>query len=168
MKLSRTEIRRIIEEAYSTGIPFKNPIDQSDSMIAKRYPQYVDKLKSVSKFSSSQGESLKQSLDPNRPSDPAIAYKAINDCRNGLCQSQIDNRVDRFFNDDPYAFSGAMSQGGMSLSNIGEEFFYFFDDLLYDINGSPLPMTDDDIEELKRRYTKAVSNPKYIRLGYIS
>ena len=64
MKITRRQLRKLISEAYRKGVPYRAPIDQSDSHIAKQYPQFTDKLAAVD---TAQSQAFKQALDPNRP-----------------------------------------------------------------------------------------------------
>mgnify|MGYP003652961804 FL=1 len=64
MKITRRQLRKLISEAYRKGVPYRAPIDQSDSHIAKQYPQFTDKLATVD---TAQSQAFKQALDPNRP-----------------------------------------------------------------------------------------------------
>jgi len=42
MKITRRQLRSLIAEAYSTGVPFRTAIEQSESNIERQYPQHVD------------------------------------------------------------------------------------------------------------------------------
>ena len=53
MKITRRQLRQLITEAYRTGIPYRSSIDQSDSTIARRYPQFTDKIAALMKKNSS-------------------------------------------------------------------------------------------------------------------
>ena len=174
MKITRRQLRRLIAEAYRTGIPYRNPFHQSDSMIDRSYPEYSDKLAAVD---GRQREAFKSALDPNRPvPDPesVIQVRGIDHGRNGLTQNQINDYVDEFFSYDPQAYAGAMSQGGMSLRQIAEEIFEYLltgpgvgYEVLYDDDGLNA-RNQEDIEEVIRRYERALSRPHHKKLGHIS
>jgi len=168
MKITRRQLRRLISEAYRTGIPYRNPIDQSDTTIARQYPQFADKITAVDP---KQREAFKLALDPNRP-EADITIRAIDDPRFGVTQRQINDLVDEFFSYNPQAFAGAMSQGGMTMRQIAEE---IFDHLLTGGGvGYEVLYKDDsninysDIEEVVRRYEDALSRPHHKQLGHIS
>ena len=169
MKITRKQLRRLIAEAYRTGIPYRSPIHQSDSTIKRQYPEYSDKLAAVDPY---QREMFKSALDPNRPGHD-ITFRGIDDSRNDLTQRQINDLVDEFFSYDPQAYAGAMSQGGMTLRQIAEEIFDYLVEgpgvgleYLYDDNGDP--RNREDIEEVIRRYERALSRPHHRQLGHIS
>jgi len=174
MKITRRQLRRLIAEAYRTGTPYRNPFQQSDSMIARRYPEFADKLATVD---GRQREAFKTGLDLNRPvpdPDSVIQVRRIDDHRNGLTQSQINDYVDVFFSYDPQAYAGAMSQGGMTLRQIAEEIFDYLltgpgvgYEVLYDDDGLNA-RNQEDIEEVIRRYERALSRPHHRQLGHIS
>ena len=65
MKITRKQLRRLIQEAYETRPPFRGAIDQSDTFISQQYPQFTDKLSAVDP---KQREAFKLGLDSNRPS----------------------------------------------------------------------------------------------------
>jgi len=169
MKITRRQLRRLISEAYRTGIPYRNPIDQSDTTIARQYPQFADKITAVDP---KQREAFKLALDPNRP-EADITIRAIDDPKNGVTQRQINDLVDEFFSYMPKQYSGAISQGGMTLKQIAEEIFDYLVEgpgvgmkLLYDGGGNP--RNQHDIEEVIGRYEKALSRPHHRQLGHIS
>lgn len=168
MKITRRQLRRLIAEAYRTGIPYRSPIEQSDAMIARQYPQFTDKIASVDP---EQRKAFKSALDPNRPSTD-ITIRLIDRHSSGVTQNQINDLVDEFFSYDPQAFAGAMSQGGMSLRRIAEEIFEYLltgpgvgIDALYNDGYVRDP---DDVEEVIRRYEEALSRPHHRQLGHIS
>ena len=168
MKISRKKLRKLIEEAYKTGIPYRSALEQSDSFITGNYPEFEDTLSSVD---TNQRNLFKSSLDPNRP-EPDFKIKAIDDPRNGLTQRQIDDLVDVYFSHFTYA--GAMSHGGMTLRQIAEEIFEYFlagpgigYEVLYDDDGLNA-RNQEDIEEVIRRYEEALSRPHHRQLGHIS
>jgi hypothetical protein len=173
MKITRKELRRLIAEAYRTGTPYRSPIQQSDAHIARRYPEFADKLAAVD---AKQREAFKSGLDLNRPApDPesVVRWREIDQPRNGLTQSQINDYVDEFFYYDDRAYAGAISQSGMTMRQIAEDIFYYLvegpgigQDYLYDINGNP--NNEEEIEEVIRRYEKAISRPHHRQLGHIS
>ena len=169
MKITRRQLRKLIAEAYRTGIPYRSPIEQSDATIARQYPQFTDKIASVGP---NQRNALKSALDPNRP-PPDFTIRSIDRDSSGVTQNQINDIVDEFFSYDPQAFAGAMSQGGMTLRQIAEEVFEYLVDgpgvglfVLYDDNG--MPRNQEDIEEVIGRYEKALSRPHHKQLGHIS
>ena len=171
MKITRRQLRRLIAEAYRSGVPYRHPIHQSDDTIARQYPELVDKIASAAPH---QREPLKSSLDLNRPVPDFIYRKREIDLpENGLTQRQIDDLVDEFFSYDPQAYAGAMSQGGMTIRQIAEEIFDYFVEgpgvglkLLYDGGGNP--RNQRDIEEVIRRYERALRRPHHKQLGHIS
>jgi len=169
MKITRRQLRRLISEAYRTGIPYRNPIDQSDTTIARQYPQFADKITAVDP---KQREAFKLALDPNRP-EADITIRAIDDPKNGVTQRQINDLVDEFFSYMPKLYSGAMSQGGMTIRQIAEEIFDYLltgpgvgYEVLYGGGGNP--RNQHDIEEVIRRYEVALSRPHHKQLGHIS
>ena len=115
MKITRRQLRRLIAEAYRTGIPYRSPIDQSDTMIAQKYPQFTDNIAAADP---KQRESFKSGLDPNRPV-PDIKLRDIDDCTNGLCQHQIYDLVDEFFKQ----YRVRSSAFGHSMLDIAEHVF---------------------------------------------
>ena len=168
MKITRRQLRRLITEAYKTGVPYRSPIDQSDAMIARQYPQFADKIAGVDP---KQREAFKSALDPNRPL-PDIKLGAIDDPRNGLTQRQINDLVDEYFSYYPTAHAGAMSQRGMTLRQIAEVVFDYITFgpgvglfVLYDKGA---PRNQEDIEEVIGRYEKALGRPHHKQLGHIS
>ena len=166
MKITRIQLRKLIEEAYKTGIPYRSALEQSDSFITGNYPEFEDTLSSVD---TNQRNLFKSSLDPNRP-EPDFKIKAIDDPRNGLTQRQINDLVDKeYFS--YFTYAGAMSRGGMTLRQIAEEIFEYFAQtrvggFLYDDNG--MPRNQEDVEEVIRRYEEALSRPHHRQLGHIS
>ena len=169
MRITRRQLRRLIAEAYRTGAPYRSPIDQSDAMIARQYPQFADKIAAVDR---KQREAFKSALDPNRPL-PDVKLRAIDDPRNGLSQIQINNLVDEYFSYYPTAHAGAISQRGMTLRDIAEVVFDYITFgpgvglfVLYDDKG--MPRNQKDIEEVIGRYEKALSRPHHKQLGHIS
>ena len=167
MKITRRQLRRLIAEAYKTGIPYRSPIDQSDTMIARQYPQFADQMTSVDPR---QREAFKSALDPNRPEVDIIDIRRIDDSRFGVTQSQINDLVDEFFSYDPQAFAG--SQGGMTIRRIAEEIYDYLltgpgvgIDAIYDEDGKA---NRDYVEEVIRRYERALSRPHHKQLGHIS
>ena len=172
MRITRRQLRRLIAEAYRTGVPYRSPIDQSDAMIARQFPQFTDKIAAVDP---NQREAFKSALDPNRP-EADVNYRDIDDCRNGLCQHQINDVVDEYFSYMPKQYAGAISQGRMTLRQIAEEIFHYCVsgpgiglDVLYpeDENGVPIPRYED-IEEVIDRYEIALQRPHHKKLGNIS
>tara|TARA_E500000318_G_C3538196_1_gene203533 strand:- start:313 stop:834 length:522 start_codon:yes stop_codon:yes gene_type:complete len=170
--ITRRQLRRLIAEAYRAGVPYRSPIDQSDAMISRNFPQFTDKIAAVDP---NQSEAFKSALDPSRPT-PDVKLRSIDDCMNGLCQHQIDDAVDEYFSYMPKQFAGAMSQGGMTLRQIAEEIFHYCVtgpgiglETLYpgDANGVPIPRYDD-IEEVIGRYEKSLSRPQIRTMGHIS
>jgi hypothetical protein len=170
MKITRRQLRQLIAEAYRTGIPYRSPIDQSDTMVTQKYPQFTDK---IAASEPRQREAFKSALDPNRP-QPVINIRGIDDPRFGVTQRQINDLVDEFFSYNPQAFAGAMSQGGMTMRQIAEEIFDYLltgpgvgYEVLYDDDGLNA-RNQHDIEEVIRRYEDALSRPHHKQLGHIS
>ena len=90
-----------------------------------------------------------------------------------MTQRQINDLVDEFFSYSPTYYAGVMSQGRMTLRQIAEEIFDFFVTgpgvglkLLYDGGGNP--RNQEDIEEVIRRYKRALRRPHHKQLGHIS
>ena len=153
MRITRRQLRRLIAEAYRTEAPFRSPLEQSDAFIARRYPQFTDKITSVDPR---QKEAFKSALDPNRP-ETDIYYRAINDCINGLCQHQINDLVAEFFSYYP-----EYSTHKSSIKHAAKEIFDYLVEgpgvgleLLYDEDGNP--RNQEDIEEVIRRYEVALN-----------
>jgi len=170
MKITRKQLRKLIAEAYRTGIPYRSPIEQSDAMITRQYPQFTDNIASVGP---NQRKAFKYALDPNRP-EPDITIRSIDMHSSGVTQNQINDLVDEFFSYDPQAFAGAMSQGGMTIRQIAEEIFDYLltgpgvgYEVLYDDDGLNA-RNQEDIEEVIRRYEEALSRPHHRQLGHIS
>ena len=164
MRITRRQLRRLITEAYRTGAPFRSPLEQSDAFIARRYPQFTDKIAAVDP---NQREAFKSALDPNRPT-PDVKLRPINNPKNGLTQRQINDLVDEYFKEYTVHSSGPSLEiakhvferqvGGLSRRAI---------DVLYpQENGIPIP-DDEAIEEVIRRYERAISRPKHRELGHI-
>ena len=165
MRITRRQLRRLIAEAYRSGIPYKSPIDQSDTTIARQYPQFADKIAAVDP---KQREAFKSALDPNRPT-PDVTLRPIDNPKNGLTQRQINDLVDEYFKQyRVHASSSSLLEiaehvfenqvGGLSQRAI---------DVLYpQENGIPIP-DDEAIAEVTRRYEKAISRPKHRELGHI-
>ena len=173
MKLSRRQLRRLIAEAYTTGIPFRTAIEQSESNIERQYPDYIDRLNILQSDDPNQSEIIKSSLDQNRPSPLGIKPRPIDYVSSGVTQDQIYDVVDEFFSYDPQAYAGAMSQGGMSLRDIAEEIFDYCvtgpgigADVLYDENGNAYDQSQ--VDEVIRRYEEALKQPHHRELGHIS
>ena len=166
MKITRRRLRRLIAETYKTEIPYRSPIDQSDTMISRNFPQFTDKIASVDP---KQREAFKSALDPNRP-EVDITIRAIDDSKNGVTQRQIDDLVDEYFSYHSHA--GAMSQRGMTLRQIAEEIMIYLLagpgvglDVLYPGDAPP---RHADYQEVLGRYEKALSRPHHKQLGHIS
>ena len=164
MRITRRQLRRLIAEAYRTEAPFRSPLEQSDAFIARRYPQFTDKIAAVDP---NQREAFKSALDPNRP-QPDIKLRGIDNPENGLTQRQINDLVDEYFKEYTVHSSGPDIEiaehvfkrqvGGLSRRAI---------DTLYPKEGG-IPIPDDEaIEEVIRRYEKAISRPKHRELGHI-
>ncbi len=171
MKITRRQLRQLITEAYETRPPFRSALDQSDSHIAKQYPQFTDKLTTVDP---KQRETFKQGLDPNRPDGEVIVPSGIYSPESGLLQSQINDVVDEFFSYDSTAYSGALSQRGMTLRQIAEEVFEYCLvgpgvglETLVDQNFGKFK-NDDDVQRVIRRYEIALSRPHHRQLGHKS
>jgi len=169
MKITRRQLRRLITEAYRSGVPYRNPIDQSDTTIAQQFPQFTDKIAAVDP---KQREAFKLALDPNRP-EADITIRAIDDPKNGVTQRQINDLVDEFFSYMPNQYAGAMSQGRMTLRQVAEEIFDYLltgpgvgYEVLYDDDGLNAS-NQHDIEEVIRRYEVALSRPHHKQLGHI-
>ena len=165
MKITRRQLRRLIAEAYRTGVPYRSPIDQSDAMIARQFPQFTDKIAAVDP---NQREAFKSALDPNRPV-PDVKLRPIDDFKNGLTQGQINNLVDEYFE------RFRLHSGSASLTKMAEHVFEnqvgvlsrrAIDTLYPQENGIPIP-DDEAIAEVIRRYEQALSRPKHRELGHI-
>ena len=169
MRITRRQLRRLIAEAYRTEAPFRSPLEQSDAFIARRYPQFTDKIAAADP---KQREAFKSGLDTNRPVlVPDIKLRAIDDCVNGLCQHQINDLVDEYFKQ----YRVRSSAFGNSMSDIAEHVFEHqvgglsqraIDALYPSDYGIPIP-NDEAIAEVIRRYEKALSRPKHKELGHI-
>ena len=165
MRITRRQLRRLIAEAYKSGVPYRNPIDQSDAMIARNFPQFTDKIASVDP---KQREVFKSALDSNRPL-PDVKLRAINDPKNGLTQRQINNLVDEYFQEF------TIHSGGAPVKTIAyhvyENLFGKLSQRAIDVlypsdNGIPIP-DNAAIREVLRRYEKALSRPHHKQLGHI-
>ena len=171
MRITRRQLRQLISEAYRSGVPYRHPVYQSDATIARQHPELVDKIASAEPH---QKETFKSALDLNRPIPDFIYRKREIDLpENGVTQRQIDDLVDEFFSYMPKGYSGAISQGRMTLKQIAEEIFDYLVEgpgvgmeLLYDGGGNP--RNQHDIEEVIGRYEKALSRPHHRQLGHIS
>ena len=171
MRITRRQLRRLITEAYRSGVPYRHPVYQSDATIARQYPELVDKIASAEPH---QKEAFKSALDLNRPIPDFIYRKrGIDLPENGLTQRQIDDLVDEYFSYEPQAYAGAISKGGMTIRQVAEEIFDYLVEgpgigleLLYDGGGNP--RNQHDIEEVIRRYERALSRPHHKQLGHIS
>lgn len=171
MRITRRQLRRLISEAYRSGVPYRHPVYQSDSTIARQHPELVDKIASAEPH---QKETFKSALDLNRPIPDFIYRKREIDLpENGVTQRQINDLVDEFFSYMPKLYSGAMSQGRMTLRQIAEEIFGYCItgpgvgyEVLYGGGGNP--RNQHDIEEVIRRYEVALSRPHHKQLGHIS
>lgn len=166
MKITRKELRRLIAEAYRTGVPYRSAIQQSDAKISHQFPQFADKITSADP---KQREALKLALDLDRPT-PDVILRAIDNPRNGLTQNQINDLVDAYFKENTFYSSGTCR----SLE-IAEYIFKYqrarlrpsaIDTLYPKKNGIKIP-DDEAIAEVIRRYEKAVDRPKHIELGHI-
>jgi len=170
MKITRRQLRRLIAEAYPTGVPYRTPIEQSETNIERLYPQ----LSILHSTDSNASEAIKSSLDPNRPDTRLnIRPRPIDYVSSGVTQAQINDVVDEFFSYDPQVYAGAMSQGGMSLRDIAEEIFDYCvtgpgigADVLYDENGNAYDQSQ--VDEVIRRYEEALKQPHHRELGHIS
>jgi hypothetical protein len=165
MKITRRQLRRLIAEAYRTGIPYRSPIDQSDAMISRNFPQFTDKLAAVDP---KQREAFKSALDPNRPL-PDVKVLPINDPRNGLTQRQINNLVDEYFQEFTIHSAGAPLP--KLARHVYENLFGKLSQRSIDVlfpsdNGIPIP-DEEAIAEVLRRYEEALSRPKHRELGHI-
>ena len=69
MKITRRQLRKLISEAYQTGIPFRSALEQSDTFIAQKHPDFGDTL---SPLEPNQREFFKQALDPSRPEPDVV------------------------------------------------------------------------------------------------
>ena len=168
MRITRRQLRRLIAEAYRTGVPYRNPIDQSDAMIARQFPQFTDKIAAVDPR---QREAFKSALDLNRP-QPAVKFRAIDNPRNGLTQSHINDLVDEYFK----KFRGQKIRWPIEIPKMAVHIFESqvgglsqnAIDALYPLDdGIPIP-NDEAIAEVIRRYEQALSRPKHRELGHIS
>ena len=164
MRITRRQLRRLIAEAYKTGIPYRSPIDQSDTMIARHYPQFTDKIASVDPR---QKEAFKLALDLNRPT-PDVTLRAIDNCANGLCQDQIYELVEKYFKENTVYSSGSSLEIAEYIfkKQMRELSRGAIDALYPQKNGIPMP-DDVAIEEVIRRYAKAVDRPHHRQLGHI-
>ena len=90
-------------EAYRTGVPFRSPLEQSDSFIAKKYPEFADTL---DELEPNQRQALKQGLDPNRPEPdfvldrPTIMLFILDEPGIGGIKPEVDVEIPRDLVDD--------------------------------------------------------------------